>query len=126
MKKNIFTIVMILLVTVAINTSIYASTDFSLVKNVCNNYNKPIKMISGYSEKNTNIIGNRKNKNYIIVEKVISFSSGNNFGYDKYNYFIKYNKKVKKNKKVISYLIYNPNTNYLDDIIYIVDNGMIR
>lgn len=99
--------------------------DINLVKKLCKPYKKPIKIVQGYSKKTNDIILNRKNKKYIVVEKVDSVSCGK-YGYDKAGYYIKYNKTVPKKKRVISYLIYNPNTNYCDDILWIVDNKMYR
>ena len=126
--KKIFIILIAILVVSLSSLSCEASprTDYQITKNICKKYHKPIKMIQGYSKKITHFITHRKNKKYIIVEKVVSISSGGRSGYDNHHKYITYNKKVRKGKKVISYLIYNPYTDYHDDIIFIVDNGKVR
>lgn len=72
-----------------------------------------------------NIMENRANTNIVYVEKFVSYSRGK-YGYSKNGERIKYNKKVKKGKKVTSYIIYNPYTNYCDDVIAVIDNHKIR
>ena len=73
------------------------------------------------------MITHRKGKKIVYIEKIVSISSGKNYGYTKKgHYYIAYNKKVKKGKRVVSYFVWNPNTNYCDDVIASVDNKMIR
>lgn len=55
----------------------------------------------------------------------MSYSKGT-YGYSKKGEYVKYNKKVKKGKKAISYFIYNPETNYCDDVVAVIDCGKIR
>lgn len=128
MKKMFFVVAVlfVLMFTYPIQAST-PSKDWKIVKELCKPYHKPIKLISGNSRKNTSLILHRKNKNYILVEKVISRSSGKNFGYTlKDNYYIAYNKKVKKGTKVISYIIYNFNSNEPDEILFVVDCNRYR
>jgi len=69
----------------------------------------------------------RKGKKTVFIEKVVSKSSGKNYGYTiKGHYYIKYNRKVKKGHKIVSYLLYNPYTNYIDDVVAVADCKMIR
>ena len=68
----------------------------------------------------------RKGKQVVYVEKIKSTSYGRWGRTTKYGCYIKYNKPVRKGKKVTSYCIYNPNTNYYDDVTAVIDNGMIR
>lgn len=70
-------------------------------------------------------IENRADKNIVYIEKFVSYSKGE-YGYSKDGYYVKYNKEVKKGKKVVSYFIYNPYTNYFDDVVAVVDNHEIR
>lgn len=71
-------------------------------------------------------IDKRKGKKIVYVEKMVSRSKGK-YGYTiKGHYYIRYNRKVKKGKKVISYCIWNPYTNYIDDVVAVVDNKQIR
>ena len=70
---------------------------------------------------------NRKGKKIVYIEKCITISNGKGGGFTKKgHYYVAYNKKVKKGKKVTSYFVYNPYTNYVDDIVAAVDNKMIR
>ena len=72
-------------------------------------------------------IDNRKGKKTVYIEKLVSRSTGKNYGYTiKGHYYIKYNKKVAKGKTVISYCIWNPYTNYIDDVVAVADCKMIR
>ena len=68
----------------------------------------------------------RVSETKIYVEKSESVSSGNAYGYSDDGYYIVYNCPVEKGKTVISYCIYNPHTNYIDDVVAVVDNGEIR
>jgi hypothetical protein len=71
-------------------------------------------------------IDKRKGKKTVYIEKLISKSKGN-YGYTiKGHYYIKYNRKVKKGNKVVSYLLWNPYTNYIDDVVAVADCKMIR
>ena len=74
---------------------------------------------------NAKKIEHRKGKNIVYIEKFVSYSKGK-YGYSKEGYYVKYNKRVKKGKKVTSYFIYNPYTNYSDDVVAVVDNHKIR
>lgn len=99
-------------------------TNESLYRSYCKkNYPKyTIKVITKYNPKT---MENRKGKKVVYVEKFISYSKGK-YGYSKKGEYVKYNKKVKKGKKVVSYFIYNPNTNYCDDVVAVIDNNMLR
>lgn len=70
-------------------------------------------------------ITHRKNKK-VIVEIVKSVSRGGRYGRTTDGYTIKYNKRVKKGRKVTSYFIWNPNNNYDDDVVAVVDNRKTR
>lgn len=72
-------------------------------------------------------IDNRKGKKIVYIERTVTKSSGKDYGYTiKGHYYVAYNKKVKKGKRVVSYFVWNPNTNYCDDVVASVDNKMIR
>lgn len=68
----------------------------------------------------------RKGKHVVYIEIIKSVSRVRWGRTTKYGCYIKYNKPVRKGKKVTSYCIYNPNTNYYDDVTAVIDNGMIR
>lgn len=76
--------------------------------------------------KYTNYKPYRKSTKYVYVETVKSVSDGGRHGHTKDGYYIQYNAKVKKGTKVTSYLIYNPKTKYIDDVVAVVDNKKIR
>lgn len=73
-------------------------------------------------------------KKVIIVDVAKSKSMGkkdprNNHYYGKIlgsKYWCWYNKKVKKGKMVTQYGIYNPYSNECDDVVAVIDNGIIR
>lgn len=70
----------------------------------------------------------RKKNKIIYVDETKSISNGK-CGYEKVNgedYIIAYNKKVEVGKKVKTYSIFNPYSYYTDDVVAVVDNGMIR
>lgn len=67
----------------------------------------------------------RKEKGIVYVEIMRSVSHGE-YGYTDEGYYIRYNKRVAKGKSVVSYCIYNPNTIYTDDVVAVVDNGILR
>ena len=81
-----------------------------------------VKFFRHYSEK----IEHRKGTKVVWIWKIYSKSNGGKYGTCEDGSIIAYNKKVKKGKRVVSYCIYNPYTNYCDDIIAVVDNKKIR
>lgn len=68
----------------------------------------------------------RKGKRIVYVEVVKSRSRGKRHGTTKLGYVIGYNINVHKGKSVTSYVIWNPYTDYCDDVVAVVDNGIIR
>lgn len=82
-----------------------------------------VKFFRHYNEKT---IEHRKGTKVVWIWKVYSKSNGNGYGTCEDGSIIAYNKKVKKNKRIVSYLIYNPNTNYCDDVVAVVDNKKVR
>lgn len=74
----------------------------------------------------------RKGKRIVYVEVLKSNARGNlqgkrrSWGITTKGSYITYNRRVKKGKRVTSYCIWNPNTNYTDDVVAVVDNGFIR
>lgn len=108
-------------------------TNWQIVKELTKKYHKPIKLVGECEtpEKTVdNLIMHRKGKSYILVTKVYSYSDGSDHGWyktpDGNRYIIGYNKKVPAGKKVLSYVIWNPKTNYEDDVLYVVDNLTYR
>lgn len=61
----------------------------------------------------------------IEVEKSIASEKGN-YGFNSDGYYIAYNKYRNPGSTVYSVFVYNPFTDYNDDIILAYDSGMIR
>ena len=81
-----------------------------------------VKFFRHYSEK----IEHRKGTKVVWIWKIYSKSNGGKYGTCEDGSIIAYNKIVKKGKRVVSYCIYNPYTNYCDDIVAVVDNKKVR
>ena len=96
------------------------TTNKGLVKAYCKKYYK------NRAIKYTNYKPYRKSAKYVYVETVKSISDGGRHGHTSDGYYIRYSVKVKKSTKVTSYLIYNPKTKYIDDVVAVVDNKKIR
>lgn len=101
------------------------TTNKGLAKKYCKENYQDYK-IKYFTKWNEYTMTHRKGKRIVYIEKIISYSSGNKYGYTQNGYYIAYNKKVKKGNKVISYCIYNPYSNYPDDIIAVIDCKKIR
>lgn len=108
--------------TVAVNAD--SMSDRQIVKEYCNKHYKSY-TIRYFTKWNERMITHRANKKIVYVEIMTSYSKGRH-GYTKDGYYIRYNKKVTKGKKVKSYCIYNPKTNYIDDVVAVVDNKILR
>lgn len=67
----------------------------------------------------------RKSKRFVYVERIVSRSKGR-YGLTADGGYIRYNVKVSKGKRVVSYAIWNPRNNVEDDVIAVVDNGILR
>lgn len=81
---------------------------------------------------NTMKLRTRKGKRIVYVEILKSRAKGNlkgkrrSWGITAKGSYITYNRRVKIGKRVTSYCIWNPNSNYSDDVVAVVDNGFIR
>ena len=128
MKKHISYIILITLTLILFLmdcTPIFASSsDLDMAKSYAK-HNYPQCKIVVVNHYNAQRIEHRKGKKVVYIEKFISYSKGK-YGYSKDGYYVSYNTKVKKGKRVVSYFIYNPYTNYCDDVVAVVDNHRIR
>ena len=70
----------------------------------------------------TEILENRNGKIIIeVIEAVVMDDDGN--ACDSFGFYVKYDsRKYKKGDRVQTAFVYNPETNYLDDILYRVDS----
>ena len=123
MKKSIIFMIIIFMVVAFSTGTASASTknNKTLAKNwVKSHYSQPIKFVSqGKVPKNRKGIG--------YIEKLKTKSDGKHNGHTiKGHYCVSYPKKVKKGKKVTMYLIWNPYTNYCDDVVAVVCLGMVK
>ena len=127
MKKAILIILTVLLLVTPMTANASAKpTNRQIVNALCTKYNKPVRIVDHNSKQADYIVLHRKNRPYIVVEKLVTTSNGKKGGYDKHGCYTAYNKKVKKGKKVTTYIIYNPKSNECDDILWVVDNQMYR
>jgi hypothetical protein len=121
--RTIIAIIIVMIFAFGNMSMAKASTksDLSLAKNWAKSqYSEPIKVVS-----QGKVPTNRQGTVYI--EKVKTKSDGGRDGHTtKGNYYVKYPKKVKKGKKVTMYFIYNPYTNYCDDIVAVVCLGKVK
>ena len=70
----------------------------------------------------TDVLENRNGKIIIeVIEATVLDDEGN--GSDQFGFYVKYDsKRFSKGDKVQSVFVYNPDTNYVDDILYRVDS----
>lgn len=133
--KRIITIALIITLLLSIiPCSAKAPTDKQIVKDYCSQHYPSMK-IKYFTKWNDKTMLHRKGKNvvYVQIEKSVSSGKKDNrngmyWGYIKGQHFYKtwYNAKIKKGKTVTSYYIFNPYTNYEDDIVAVIDNKKIR
>ena len=133
MKRIIAIIAIELMVFSCLVAPCFATTNKQLVKNYCHKHYPNMK-VKFFTEWNEDVITHRKGTNIVYVEKCKSISTGkidkgNNRCYGKLvsnsYYRTWYSKKVKKGKKVTQYFIYNPYSNYDDDVVAVVDNNKV-
>ena len=107
-------------------------TDWEIVSELCEGYSR-IQLIDTNEmtlDEAWRIINNLKGKPYVVVEKIISVSNGDGYGWYKMKgtkeYIIGYNDKIRKGEMVTSYIIWNPKTDICDDVLFVVDNKKYR
>ena len=126
-KINIISIilaVLILAVTV-VPLQAQALTNKKIAKRYAKSHYSECK-IKFFRHYNPEIIENRKGTKVVWIWKIYSKSNGGKIGTCDDGSMIAYNKKVKKGKRVVSYCIYNPYSNYCDDVVAVVDNKKVR
>ncbi len=134
MKRIIAFILLIVFVISCSSCFAKTSSDKEIVENYCSVHYPKMKVVY-FTKWNDEVMYHRANTNVVYVEVEKSISSGKKdsrngmyWGYIKGQHYYKtwYNTKVKKGKTVKSYYIYNPYTNWEDDIVAVVDNKKIR
>ena len=121
MKKILTVIIFSLLLT----TTASAATNVELINRFCRtNYpGKTVKIVNQVKV-NYHTFTNRKGKRYVYVIKFRAKSAGTG-GYTKSGAFVRFNKANPIGKWVYVYYIYNPYTNFEDDVVARVSNGKI-
>lgn len=124
MKHMIMAMVIVLAMVAGATCPAHAGTsDRGLVKSyVEKHYGMPVKWVSEGSGK----VKHRKGKPYVVVEKLNTTCTGGKHGKTKGGYHTKYNKSDRKGHKVTQYLVYNPRTNAIDDVVAVVDHKRLR
>lgn len=125
MKKMLWPLILLFLV-LTFSIPAEAKSNYQIVKSLAKSLHKSVKVVKFNSRRSDFIISHRKGKNYIVAEKVVTFSDGNRGGWTKDGWYVTYNKHVPRDKKVTSYIIYSPCSNKFDDILWIVDNKTFR
>ena len=116
MKRLILSFIFIILTV----TPAYAGRDLDTARDYCRrHYGKPARIT-----RTVKPLTRRKGKPYIYVWRIVTRSRGI-YGKGKAG-TVAYNKRVKRGKKVVSYVVYSPHSNALDDVVAVVDNGIIR
>lgn len=100
------------------------STNTALVEDVAQDYGLPI-VYTVVENDDWRVVDNRTDDE-LIVQVVESTSYGGRYGEDPQGYVIAYNVDVPQGDQVTSYIIYNPYSQAYDDVVAVVDNGMIR
>ena len=141
MFKKIFTTITLaaaLISPIASANPVHAGTraksNWQIVQEIVEKHypGKKIRIVSGNGKEDDfwKAISHRKNKSYVVVEKTISTGDGTKHGWyttaDGNKYIIGYNKKVSKGKRIVSYIIWNPESNECDTVDYVVDNSKAR
>ena len=121
MKKILTVIIFSLLLT----TTASAATNVELINRFCRtNYpGKTVKIVN-QGKLNYHTFTNRKGKRYVYVIKFRARSCGT-YGYTKTHSYVRFNKANPRNKWVNVYYIYNPHTNYEDDVVARISNNKI-
>lgn len=120
--KNIISFILIIAFCVGACSWSVADKDLKNVNDFCKKNYPQMKMkIVSLDE----LPDNRTKSNCVYIEKIVSFSNGKS-GTTTDGFYIAYNKRVPKGQKVISYAIWNPYTNYCDDVVQVFDNGTSR
>ena len=125
MNKRVLLMSVVLIICVGLCSSCAAkSSDKQLAKQWAKTHFPGYK-IEFVGECSSKVI-DRAGKHVVYIEALRSTSQGGYDGLTKKGYYVKYTKKVKKGKKSTSYSVWNPYTNYCDDVVAFVDHGKIR
>lgn len=133
MKKVLLAVMTIATLATTTLSPMTAQADVVTNKDVINQYieesfmaETDYKTVFIKSEKLTNkMLRQRKKEGIIYVEKITSTSCGT-YGRTDDGGFVHYNKRTRIGKKVKSFLVYNPESKAIDDVIAVVDHKLIR
>ncbi len=126
-KINLISIVMtiIILSITVVPLQAQALTNKQVAKRYAKTHYSECK-VKFFRHYNAETIENRKGTKVVYIWKLYSTSNGGKYGTCEDGSTIAYNKKVKKGKRIVSYCVYNPYTNYCDDVVAVVDNRKVR
>ena len=135
--KKVISIILILTTALLFIAMIQPNqkSDWEIVNELCKNEGYGRIQVVNTNEQTSDatwrVINNRAWKPYIVVEKIVSVSNGDGYGWYKMKgatreYIIGYNSEIKKGEMVTSYVIWNPETDICDDVLYVVDNQKYR
>lgn len=127
-KKTMFTLAIIMLVTLAASIPTHAcSLNEKFAKEYASTIYGNAYKVKLVKEKNlTNKMLLKRKEKHIVYVSIIKSRSCGNYGITDKGEYIKYNKKVRKGKIKKSFLIYNPESTSFDNIIAVIDNGKVR
>jgi hypothetical protein len=134
MQKRLYTFAVILMWIAAFLLAGYfdheclaatRKSDTKLVQEYCHKHypGKAVRIVRQENVREKTFL-NRNGKRFVYVIKFKAQSHGN-YGFTKNGSFIRFNKTVKKGKWVYVYYIYNPYSNYEDDVVARVGNRKI-
>ena len=98
------------------------AADVQIVEGIAAGYGIPVQYIEEYDPE---AIESRTD-DVLLVEITESVSDGGRYGTDTEGYIIYYNRDIPEGYQVTSYIVYNPYTQYGDDVVAVVDSGMVR
>ena len=132
MKRKITLVMIVALMVIAFCTPVQAKTDTQIVRKFCRNTygtSYKIKFIEA-RESNMHFLLNRAGRKIIYVETYKVRATGGRdariVSGDYKGCYVALTKKTKPGKITRFYSIWNPNNNYEDDIVAVVNQGKIR
>ena len=116
---------LILFAALLLATPVSAMSNMQLIKRYCKqNYPEKQIRIVQQGKLNYKQFTHRKGKRYVYVIKFRAKSRGD-YGITKTGSYIRFNNRVKKGKWVYMYYVYNPYSNYEDDVVARIGNSKI-
>ena len=109
--------------TIIMAAMLMFSTNTALVEDVAQDYGLPI-VYTVVENDDWRVVDNRT-EDELIVQVVESTSYGGRYGEDPQGYVIAYNVDVPQGNQVTSYIVYSPYSQEPDDVVAVIDNGIM-